>query len=174
MRRHASLTRIVCAEKQPVVNFRMPAQVEQHPEAVWKRERGNISVEIRILFRKRQQHRKKPLVQHQSITAGMRGDHRHAFVSASRSRPGSPTDWSLPIRLNSYPTWLKRQFPFDERPIEGGVFWIGRIELLRVRQDLDERRAGIRTAVDFFDRIPSLRIDGHAREELVRMGASGL
>ena len=71
---------IVGAEEQALMDLRVVAKLQQHPEAVGQRQGGDIRIEMRVALHQVLKGRQKLLIEHQSVAAGMGGNDRGAFV----------------------------------------------------------------------------------------------
>jgi len=165
---------IVGAEQEPVVEFGVSTEVEQHLEAVRQRQSGNVGVEMRVTLCKILKRREEFLVQHQAVAAGMGRDDCGAFVQCQFQSIGVTDRLVFADQAKLIPDMAeKRQLPFGERSVERFVVRISRVELLRVREDLHQCGSGIGTAMDFFDGILSLRIDRDAGEKFIWIALRG-
>src|SRR5580765_5419205 len=135
---------VVGAEQEPVVEFGVSAEMEQHLEAVRQRQSGNVGVEMWVTFCKILKRRKEFLVQHQTVAAGMGRDDRRAFVQCQLQPIGITDRLVLADQTKLIPDMAeKRELPIRERSVERFVSCIGGVELLRVWEDLHQCGSGI-------------------------------
>ena len=162
---------VVRAEEQALVDFRQAAKVQQHAKAVGMGQGGNVSVEVGVQLDELLEGREEPLIQHQSVAAGVRSNNGGAFFQRDAQSNGIPGRLIGPAQAELIPNVAEqRQFAGCERSVihlVGRVCWV---ELLRVRQDLHQCGSGVCATVHFFDRISPLRIDRDAGEEFIRVG----
>jgi hypothetical protein len=102
----------------------------------------------------------------------MRGNHGSAFLQrrpeAIRVSDGLVFSDEAEFIADVTQEW---ELPLGEGSVERFIAQIGRVELLRVREDLHQCGAGIGATMDLFDGVTSLRIDRDAGEELIRIGS---
>ncbi len=110
---------VVGAEQEPVVEFGVSAEMEQHLEAVRQRQSGNVGVEMWVTFCKILKRRKEFLVQHQTVAAGMGRDDRRAFVQCQLQSIGITDRLVLADQAKLIPDMAeKRELPIRERSVE--------------------------------------------------------
>jgi len=150
-------------------------EVQQHAHTVGQCEGGNVGVEIWIAFREIVKGRKKLFIQHEAVAAGMRGNDRNPFVEC-RAQPVGVAHGLVSSDQGEFVADMaeKREFAIGQCMIEGLVVAIGRIEVLSVWEDFHQCGSGIGATMDFFDCVPSLRIDRDPSEEFIRVGPCGL
>ena len=119
--------------------------------------------------------RQEFLIQHQPVAAGVRGDDRCTFIQRETESIGVAEGLVFPDEAELVAdVTQERQLPFGEGPVEPFVAPISRVKLLRVWEDFDQCGSGIGATMDFFDCVPSLRINRDAGEEFIRVGPRGL
>src|SRR4029079_1365482 len=162
---------IIGPEEQAFMNFWIATEVEQHLDPIGQREGGDVRIKIRVSLYEIAQSRQKLFIEDQSITAGMRGNHGSAFFQRRPEaiRVSDGLIFSDEAEFIADVT-QERELPLGEGSVKRFVVQISWIELLRVWEDLHQCGAGIGATMDFFDGVPSLRIDRDAGEELIRVG----
>ncbi len=150
------------------------AKMQEHPEPIGQGEGGNVGIEVLVIPGKCVEGRQEFLVQHQPVAAGVGGDDRCPFIQreAKSIRVAEGLVFPDEAELVADVT-QERQLPLGEGSVERFVARISRVELLRVWEYLHQCGSGIGATMDFFDCVPSLRIDRDAREEFIRVGPRG-
>ena len=130
---------IVRAEEEPPVDLRVLAQVKQHPQAIGQCQCRDVGIKVGVVFRKITQGRQKLFVEDQPVAAGMGCNDGGTFIQR-RLEPIRIADrlvFADQAELVSDVT-EERQLPIGESSVERFIAQIGRVELLRVWEDLHQ------------------------------------
>jgi len=166
---------IVGTEEEAFMHLGVLAKMQEHPEPIGQGEGGDVGIEVLVIPGKCVESRQEFLVQHQPVAAGVGGDDRCAFIQGEAESIGVAEGLVFPDEAELVAdVTQERQLPIGEGSVERFVARISRVELLRVWEDLHQCGAAIGATMDFFDCIPSLRIDRDAGEEFIRVGPRGL
>ena len=130
------------------------SEMQKHLHAMGLGEGGNVGIEVWMTSAQFMKRRKKLFIEHEAITTSVRRDDRHSFVK----RQTQPLRISKRLILSDQTELVpdvtqERELALSQRTVKGDIFPIGWIKVLGIRQDLDQDRACIGTAMYLIDGV---------------------